>query len=223
MSAEIGKKGPGVGRPPVLTSEERRSRILAAAEKTFMTAGYGQATMEEIARSSGMSKKTLYQFFSDKAGLFEALVEAQEMPPRLEMPTNTGRDDLRKTLQRGLTKFASYVLSNAQLSLTRLVVSESKNHPEVSQLFFTICVERGRREIAEFIGHFQDKGLLTRVCDAETLADVLVGGTFAMSHLRQLVMGGSGSAVQSDILERDIGLRLEVLLQGFMSEANTGQ
>ncbi|MCQ2004482.1 TetR/AcrR family transcriptional regulator [Rhizobium sp. NRK18] len=202
----------------MLTSEERRARILAAAEKTFMTSGYGRATMEEIARNSGMSKKTLYQFFSDKAQIFEALVEAQDLPPRLEMPAETGRDDLTETLRRGLVQFASYVLSGPQIALTRLVISEASHHPEMSRLFFGICVERGRRQIAEFIGHFQKQGLLAATVDAETLADVLVGGTFAMSHLSQLMMGNSDVGISTRTLERDIGLRLNALLQGFLPE-----
>jgi AcrR family transcriptional regulator len=218
MSGEIAKKRQAAGRPPVLTSEERRARILAAAEKTFMTSGYGRATMEEIARNSGMSKKTLYQFFSDKAQIFEALVEAQDLPPRLEMPTETGRDGLTETLRRGLVQFASYVLSGPQIALTRLVISEASHHPEMSRLFFGICVERGRRQIAEFIGHFQKQGLLTATVDAETLADVLVGGTFAMSHLSQLMMGGGDVGMSTRTLERDIGLRLNALLQGFLPE-----
>lgn len=218
MSGEIAKKRQAAGRPPVLTSEERRARILAAAEKTFMTSGYGRATMEKIARNSGMSKKTLYQFFGDKAQIFEALVEAQDLPPRLEMPTETGRDDLTETLRCGLVQFASYVLSGPQIALTRLVISEASHHPEMSRLFFGICVERGRRQIAEFIGHFQKQGLLTATVDAETLADVLVGGTFAMSHLSRLMMGNSDVGMSTRTLERDICLRLNALLQGFLPE-----
>jgi TetR/AcrR family transcriptional regulator, mexJK operon transcriptional repressor len=219
MSGEIAKKRSAAGRPPVLTSVERRSRILAAAEKTFMTSGYGRATMEEIARNSGMSKKTLYQFFSDKAQIFEALVEALDLPPRLEMPTETGRDDLKETLRHGLVQFASYVLSGPQMALTRLVISETGHHPEVSRLFFGICVERGRRQIAEFIGHFQKQGLLTATVDAEPLADVLIGGTFGISHLRQLMMGDTGIAIAPEVLERDIGTRLNALLKGLLPEA----
>ncbi len=36
--------------------------------------------MEEIARAAEMSKKTLYQFFSDKEAVFSELLQSEDMP-----------------------------------------------------------------------------------------------------------------------------------------------
>ncbi len=40
-----------------------------------MDLGFDGASMGEIARSSGVSKGTLYVYFADKSRLFEAIVE----------------------------------------------------------------------------------------------------------------------------------------------------
>ena len=53
----------------------KRRQILDGARKVFMDLGFDGASMNEIARSAGVSKGTLYVYFADKNRLFEAIVE----------------------------------------------------------------------------------------------------------------------------------------------------
>jgi TetR/AcrR family transcriptional regulator len=76
--------------------DEQRAQILHAAAGVFARRGYTAATMNEVALASGVSKATLYHYFSDKHQLLahitdghvqrlEALVEqvlALGLPPR---------------------------------------------------------------------------------------------------------------------------------------------
>jgi TetR/AcrR family transcriptional regulator, cholesterol catabolism regulator len=57
---------------------EAKERILAKAADLFMRYGIKSITMDEIATSLGMSKKTIYQFFTDKDELVFAVI-GQEM------------------------------------------------------------------------------------------------------------------------------------------------
>lgn len=50
-------------------------RIIQGGEELFLQAGIKSVTMDDIARHLGMSKKTIYQFFSDKNQLVIALVK----------------------------------------------------------------------------------------------------------------------------------------------------
>ncbi len=52
-----------------------RKRILEVATKQFLEYGYKKVTMDEIAIELGMSKKTLYQYFSSKYELFNAVAD----------------------------------------------------------------------------------------------------------------------------------------------------
>ena len=54
------------GRPRLLDETTRRDRLVAAAEHVFVEMGYGAASMDDIARRAGMSKKTIYQVFETK-------------------------------------------------------------------------------------------------------------------------------------------------------------
>ncbi|HUI29650.1 MAG TPA: TetR/AcrR family transcriptional regulator [Candidatus Acidoferrales bacterium] len=57
---------------------ERRERIIAKAEEMFLEHGYSRVTMEEIASSLGMSKKTLYKFFPNKEAILRELVSQRQ-------------------------------------------------------------------------------------------------------------------------------------------------
>ena len=49
--------------------------ILNKAREQFFTLGLKRVSMDDLARHAGTSKKTLYQFFPDKHGLVEKVVE----------------------------------------------------------------------------------------------------------------------------------------------------
>lgn len=49
------------------------------ARRVFMDLGFDGASMNEIARSAGVSKGTLYVYFTDKSRLFEAIVEQENL------------------------------------------------------------------------------------------------------------------------------------------------
>jgi|SRR6185437_1904712 len=56
---------------------ENRERILEKARDLFMRYGIKSITMDEIAGQLGISKKTIYQFFTDKDEMVEAVVNEE--------------------------------------------------------------------------------------------------------------------------------------------------
>ena len=57
------------------TEDERRQRILGAAEAACVRHGYTRVTMDDLAAELGMSKKTIYQHFPGKEHLFLAVID----------------------------------------------------------------------------------------------------------------------------------------------------
>jgi TetR/AcrR family transcriptional regulator, cholesterol catabolism regulator len=56
---------------------EAKERILEKATDLFMRYGIRSITMDEIASQLGISKKTIYQFFTDKDAVVDAVVDAE--------------------------------------------------------------------------------------------------------------------------------------------------
>ena len=64
---------------PKIVIMEAKERILEKAHELFMQYGIRSASMDDIANSLGMSKKTLYQYFVDKDELVEGVVDGHIM------------------------------------------------------------------------------------------------------------------------------------------------
>ncbi len=56
---------------------EIKERIQQKARELFMRYGFKSVTMDEIASQLGISKKTVYQFFTDKDELVEAVMQGE--------------------------------------------------------------------------------------------------------------------------------------------------
>ncbi|MEJ0082885.1 MAG: helix-turn-helix domain-containing protein [Puia sp.] len=56
---------------------ENKERILEKATQLFKHYGIRSITMDEIAAQLGISKKTIYQFFTDKDAMVEAVVNEE--------------------------------------------------------------------------------------------------------------------------------------------------
>lgn len=60
---------------PLSIKMETKERILKGAEELFFRYGIKSVTMDDIAKHLGMSKKTIYQSFSDKHEVVHTLME----------------------------------------------------------------------------------------------------------------------------------------------------
>lgn len=61
---------------PQLRVMDVKERIMVKAEEMFMQYGIRSVSMDDIANSLGMSKKTLYHYYADKDELVNAVVES---------------------------------------------------------------------------------------------------------------------------------------------------
>src|ERR687894_2377279 len=57
------------------TASERRARILDAAERCFVRAGFHRTTMQDVAAEAGMSPGNLYRYFRSKDVIVAGLAE----------------------------------------------------------------------------------------------------------------------------------------------------
>ncbi|MFA6071925.1 MAG: TetR/AcrR family transcriptional regulator [Janthinobacterium sp.] len=55
--------------------DDIRGKIIAAAGETFLTQGFGKASMRAIAKKAGISTSNMYNYFKSKEKLFYAIVD----------------------------------------------------------------------------------------------------------------------------------------------------
>src|SRR3954462_6788758 len=56
-------------------AQDRRGRILDAAERCFVRAGFHRTTMQDVAAEAGMSPGNLYRYFPSKDAIVIGLTE----------------------------------------------------------------------------------------------------------------------------------------------------
>ena len=140
---------PGAGRPTREQAEQRHLELLDRALELFLEKGFELATIEAIAASVGMTKRTVYARYEDKRALFKAAVE--RAIERWVVPMETLRAletaDLEETLIRVARVRMANALSPAGVSLQRVISSESYRFPEI----FSLAYEQGGRPTIDFL------------------------------------------------------------------------
>ncbi|MEM9493244.1 MAG: TetR/AcrR family transcriptional regulator [Myxococcota bacterium] len=140
--------------------QERRTAILDAAHKVFLSRGFDQATMDEIAAEAQLSKGTLYLYFKNKDDLFTALSTRMFIGlagdfESLATSATTGLEAVRAMLER----HAAFVLANPQhfrTAMSRMASGDLfvetpsfvEHRAQLSRIVdsFIVAIERGKRD-----------------------------------------------------------------------------
>jgi AcrR family transcriptional regulator len=112
--------------------------ILSAAEKAFLQNGFALTSMDAIAEQAGVSKRTVYSNFSSKQELFKAVVQQRCASVVPNPPDTTAFEtaDPESLLVGLATEFLTNILTEEQIELYRMIVSDSRHFPEIGQLMF---------------------------------------------------------------------------------------
>ena len=117
------------------TTELRRSHILASAVKVFAQRGFNRATIRDVARESGVSDGTIYNYFENKAALLVAALDpGDEIGTAQASPASPAPSDIRGFLTDELRRRFE-ALTPDQLDLHRAVLSEALVNPELCDLY----------------------------------------------------------------------------------------
>jgi AcrR family transcriptional regulator len=123
-----------VGRPRRGTECARADALMAAATRVFLRDGYGTASIDKVASEAGVSTRTIYERFKNKADLLGAvtmrLVEA-------DMDTVLATDELdRLEPRQALTMMGEAITRRAcdpqTAALFRILATEAHRFPELA-------------------------------------------------------------------------------------------
>lgn len=128
-------------------TEKKRTDILNAATTVFIDQGYERASMEGVARTAECSKATLYNYFSSKESLLDAVVRAYGTNFLTRAADDLYSHDSRHLpLPERLQRFGEGMLGAMTsdwkgLQLYRMVIGEA-GHSGIGDIFY----ESGVRE-----------------------------------------------------------------------------
>ncbi|SEQ30477.1 TetR/AcrR family transcriptional regulator [Thalassovita taeanensis] len=162
------------GRPIALSQDARREIILDALDDVFTEAGLKGVSMAAIARQAGMSKRTLYEIFSDRAALFLAYLDRVSCefvrPLDDEAKTKPLAVRLRLLIAPGPSAQARFELP---LAIIRSLIVEAPERPDVARAL----AQSGYADTQNAVKAELDRGVQRgeiRISDTETAAAMLL-------------------------------------------------
>lgn len=171
----------------------KRRAVLDGALVVFAADGYTRASMDNIARAAGVSTRTIYNQFADKAALFEAvIVDSAQRVAAAQVVTVRRYLGRIVDLEADLIEFGRVWATPSpeyapHFRLVRQVLAEAGHVPEPALRAWQAAGPlQVRAEIASHLRRMADAGHLTidaATDDGDDAADL------AAAHLVRLVAG----------------------------------
>lgn len=153
-------------------SGRKRCQIIAGATEVFLASGFEGASVDDIARTAGVSKATLYRYFPDKSALFAAVLSQECAEHARHLPEITRGDRPLDALLFDLAKgYIAFVVKPYAQRIYRIAVAESERFPHIGQSFYASGHDRNRRRLAPILAAAAARGELT-VPDPDLAAHV---------------------------------------------------
>jgi AcrR family transcriptional regulator len=145
MGAKLDPPGTGTGeptdrsgrRPSAGQDPAKRHQILEGAKRCFLAQGFEAASMNDITAEAGVSKGTIYVYFSDKEDLFAALIERERTAM---LVTAQELLDHASSVEAALTDFGRKVVrkftSREVIRAQRMVLAVAERMPNLARTFF---------------------------------------------------------------------------------------
>lgn len=175
------------GRPQVRCDDDTKSLIIEAATAQFHESGYAAASISAIAQNAGVSTKTLYRLFPNKADLFACMISDRIGRFFLAVNPDAHKDeDLREGLERILTVYGTLTFSEDTIDIFRLVIGESDRFPELAASFYERAIVKTNAVMEAWLREQVERGRLA--LDDPHAASGMLRGMMVMEPQRAAML-----------------------------------
>lgn len=140
--------------------DARPGELLDAALELFVEKGYAATRSDEVAKLAGVSKGTLFLYFSSKEELFKAVVR-KNISGRFAQwsaEIETFEGDSAELLRHCMTSWWERVGSTKASGISKLMLSEARNFPELAAFYQEDVVNPGNLLIRRVLQRGMDSG-----------------------------------------------------------------
>jgi TetR/AcrR family transcriptional regulator len=206
--------------PPPHTRRARRKdarpgELLAAALDLFVKKGYAATRVEEVATRAGVSKGTLFLYFSSKEELFKSVVREHisghfaTWSEEIEQFDGSSQEMLRDCLQ----SWWEHIGSTKASGIPKLMMSEARNFPELGAFYQQEVVQPGRALVARILQRGVTRGEFRPMDLQYSVYMVLAPLLFLSMWMHSLdACGDPATRIEP---EKYLSTQLDMLLFGF--------
>lgn len=198
--------------------EARPGELLDAALDLFVEKGFSATRVEEVAARAGVSKGTLFLYFQSKEDLFKAVVReniANKFPTwQEEFLSFEGTSS--EMLRYAMTSWWDRIGKTRASGITKLVMSEAQNFPEIAAFYQDEVIKPGNAMIRRILERGVQNGEF-RDIDLEQAVHIVVAPMIFLMMWKHS-MGACAASAKIVDPEQFIHMQVDVLLHGVTAQ-----
>jgi len=201
------------GRPRRGTEAERLDELITAATRVFLRDGYDGASIDKVAGDAGVSTRTIYERFRNKADLLGAVIE--RLVERNMAAFMTGAELDRLEPRQALTRIGELATGHAvqpdASALFRILATEAHRFPK---LVARVRQSAKARIDALIIGYLRGqtcRGTL-QISDPERAGVLFM--QMVCAELNECLLFGSADSIAALDLRAHLALVVDIFVNG---------
>jgi AcrR family transcriptional regulator len=207
------------GRPRRGTESARTAMLIDAATRIFLREGYGHASIDKVASEAGVSTRTIYERFKNKADLLAAVITA--LVDR-DVATAFATPDLDVLeAKEALTVIARTITGRARdpdsVALFRIVATEAQRFPDLAARMRDGTKRRMESAIANYFRGQVERGTLV-LAEPDRAAALFLQMIVAEMH--ECLLFRSPEAMAQLDLTSHLNHAIEIFLYGAAPRAD---
>lgn len=198
--------------------EARPGELLDAALDLFVEKGFSATRADEVAARAGVSKGTLFLYFQSKEDLFKAVVReniANKFPTWQEEFVNF-EGSSADMLRYAMTSWWERIGKTRASGITKLVMSEAQNFPEIANFYQEEVIKPGNAMIHRILARGVQSGEF-RDLDLEQAVHIIVAPMIFLMMWKHS-MGACAASAKIVDPEQFIHMQVDVLLHGMTAQ-----
>lgn len=168
--------------------EARPHELLASAIELFVERGFAATRLEDVARRAGVSKGTLYLYYTNKEDLFKAVVRQSILPTIDDNDTSVAEFEghSAELLRHVILNWWRKVGSTKASGISKLILAEADNFPELARFYQQEVMSRGVRTISNMLERGIERGEF-RAIDVAQTSQVLIAPMMMLSTWKHTI------------------------------------
>lgn len=192
------------------TEKSKRKKIMLAAQRLCVQDGFCKISIDDIAHEAGVSKPTVYAYFSSKHTLFKDIMEAHAEAILQAMPRLFSLDDdPRVFLQHYGEAFLRVMDAPETIGVYRYVAAELQTFPEMGEHYYVCVIKQSYVYLAQCLSAMDKAGKL-QVEHPELSADMFLSTLKGRIYLERFL------ALSEVRTAEQIRKRVEVVVDLFL-------
>jgi TetR/AcrR family transcriptional regulator len=200
--------------------DARPGELLTAALELFVEKGFAATRAEEVAKRAGVSKGTLFLYFSSKEELFKAVVR-ENISGRFDAwnaEFDSFQGNTSELLRYSVNAWWQQIGSTKASGITKLMMSEAGNFPELAAFYHHEVIQPGTELIQRVLHRGVERGEFRPIDPQYSVYTVLAPMLFLAMWKHS--MGNCSADGMPIDPEKYIAVQVDTILSGLLSHSD---